>query len=116
MNIEIRKYEYGQLTVLELRGGTLNIGENSEALYLAARQLAESGKSFVVDLTKIRNIDSSGISTLVRLSIVAERSGGSFRIVASRDTRVWDALTVTRLIEAIPTFESLAGAAQAAPG
>jgi anti-anti-sigma factor len=53
----------------------------------------------------VPQIDSSGISTLVRISIRLTREGGALRLVCGPG-RVRDALTVTRLVEAIPTFES----------
>jgi anti-anti-sigma factor len=59
----------------------------------------------VVILNGIPQIDSSGISTLVRISIQLARDGGVMRLVCGPG-RVRDALTVTRLVEAIPTFES----------
>ena len=61
--------------------------------------------TFVVILNGIPQIDSSGISTLVRISIQLAREGGVLRLVCGPG-RVRDALTVTRLVEAIPTFES----------
>ena len=62
-------------------------------------------KKVVVVLNGIPQIDSSGISTLVRVSIKLAREGGVLRLVCGPG-RVRDALTVTRLVEAIPTFES----------
>jgi anti-anti-sigma factor len=59
----------------------------------------------IVVLNGIPQIDSSGISTLVRISIKLAREGGVLRLVCGPG-RVRDALTVTRLVEAIPTFES----------
>ena len=56
-------------------------------------------------------LDSSGLSTLVRISIQLAREGGVLRLVCGPG-RVRDALTVTRLIEAIPTFESESAALQ----
>jgi hypothetical protein len=41
----------------------------------------------------------------VRISIKLAREGGVLRLVCGQG-RVRDALTVTRLVEAIPTFES----------
>jgi len=62
-------------------------------------------KKVVVVLNGIPQIDSYGISTLVRISIKLAREGGVLRLVCGPG-RVRDALTVTRLVEAIPTFES----------
>ena len=62
-------------------------------------------RKVVVILNAVPQIDSSGISTLVRISIQLAREGGTLRLVCGPG-RVRDALTVTRLIEAIPAFET----------
>ena len=56
-------------------------------------------------LNSTPQIDSSGLSTLVRISIQLGREGGVLRLVCGPG-RVRDALTVTRLAEAIPTFDT----------
>jgi anti-anti-sigma regulatory factor len=53
----------------------------------------------------VPQIDSSGISSLVRISIQLGKEGGAVHLVCGPG-RVRDALTVTRLVEAIPTYES----------
>jgi len=65
----------------------------------------QGARKIVVNLDDIPQIDSSGISVLVKLSISLARLGGCLHLVI-RQGRVRDALTVTRLVEAIPTFES----------
>jgi anti-anti-sigma factor len=84
----------------------LTIGDPSEQLHDALEADAKAGAhKVIVDLNGVPQIDSSGISALVRISIKLTREGGALRLVC-RPGRVLDALTVTRLIEAIPTFES----------
>jgi len=95
--MEINVRESAGVSVLEVRG-RLTIGEPAE-------QLHDALESVVVLLNGIPQIDSSGISTLVRISIKLAREGGVLRLVCGPG-RVRDALTVTRLVEAIPTFES----------
>src|SRR6266550_398379 len=88
--MEINVRESGGVSVLEVHG-RLTIGEPAERLHDALESVVQGGaKKVVAVLNGIPQIDSSGISTLVRISIKLVR----------------DALTVTRLVEAIPTFES----------
>jgi anti-sigma B factor antagonist len=90
--------------------GRLTIGEPSEHLNDFTQQLLQQGaRKMVVNLNDIPQIDSSGISSLVKLSISLARQGGGLHLVCGPG-RVRDALTVTRLVEAIPTFESEAAA------
>jgi anti-anti-sigma factor len=93
------------VSILEVHG-RLTIGEPSEQLHDALNSVIHAGANkVVVVLNGIPQIDSSGISTLVRISIKLAREGGVLRLVCGPG-RVRDALTVTRLVEAIPTFES----------
>ena len=103
--MEITVRESGTIPVLEVRG-RLTRGDPSEQLHDALEAVAKAGAhKVIVDLNDVPQIDSSGISALVRISIKLTREGGALRLVC-RPGRVLDALTVTRLIEAIPTFES----------
>ena len=78
----------------------------SEQLTDALQSVVQrGGRKVVVNLNGVPQIDSSGISSLVRSSIQLAREGGSLHLVCGQG-RVRDALTVTRLVEAIPTFEN----------
>ena len=103
--MEISVRDSNGVSILDVRG-RLTIGEASEQLHDALQSVVERGsRKVIVDLNGVPQIDSSGISTLVRISIRLSREGGSLRLVCGPG-RVRDALTVTRLVEAIPTFES----------
>lgn len=103
--MEITVRDSGAVPILDVRG-RLTIGEPSEQLHQALESIVKGGaRKVVVDLNGVPQIDSSGISSLVRMSIKLTREGGALRLVCGPG-RVRDALTVTRLIEAIPTFEN----------
>src|SRR5258708_39538759 len=103
--MEINVRDSGGASVIEVHG-RLTIGEHSEQLHATFQSVLEKGSTkVIVILSGIPQIDSSGISTLVRISIQLAREGGVLRLVCGSG-RVRDALTVTRLVEAIPTFES----------
>ena len=65
----------------------------------------DRARKVIVNLNEIPQIDSSGISAIVKLSISLARQGGGLHLVCG-EGRVRDALTVTRLVEAIPTYET----------
>jgi len=107
--MEINVRDSSGVSVIEVRG-RLTIGEPAEQLYSALQSVIKRGtRKAVIVLNGIPQIDSSGMSALVRISIQLAREGGALRLVCGPG-RVRDALTVTRLIEAIPTFESEAAA------
>ena len=103
--MEINVRQSGGVSVLDVHG-RLTIGEPAEQLHSALESVIQTGANrVIVILNGIPQIDSSGISTLVRISIKLAREGGVLRLVCGPG-RVRDALTVTRLVEAIPTFET----------
>ncbi len=103
MEINVRKS--GTIPILDVHG-RLTIGDPSEQLHQALESVAKDGANkVVVDLNGVPQIDSSGISALVRISIKLTREGGALRLICGPG-RVRDALTVTRLVEAIPTFDT----------
>jgi len=107
--LEVSARESGGVHYLQVHG-RLTIGEPSEHLNDFTQNLLQQGaKKMVVNLNDIPQIDSSGISSLVKLSISLARQGGGLHLVCGPG-RVRDALTVTRLVEAIPTFDSEASA------
>ena|SRR5579862_2033813 len=96
----------GDIMVVEAHGRA-TLGENSELLDLELQRIAREGNlKMLVNLTGVVQMDSSGISALVRQCTGLSRKGGSLRIVCKHGSRVYDALNVTRLIDVIPTFES----------
>lgn len=103
--IEINVREDGGIYCLDLHG-RLTIGESADQLTEALQSALNNGaRKVIVNLNGVPQIDSSGISSLVRMSVALGRVGGSLHLVCGPG-RVRDALTVTRLIEAIPTFDS----------
>ncbi len=103
--LEVSLREAGGIHIAEIHG-RLTIGESSEHLNECVQKLIHAGAGkIILNLNDIPQIDSSGISTLVRISIQLAREGGILRLVCGAG-RVRDALTVTRLVEAIPTFET----------
>ena len=107
--LEVSARESAGVHYLQVHG-RLTIGEPSEHLNDFTNQLVQQGaRKVVVNLSDIPQIDSSGISSLVKLSISLARQGGGLHLVCGPG-RVRDALTVTRLVEAIPTFDNEAAA------
>ena len=107
--IEISVNQANGIHVLKVHG-RLTIGEPSEQLSQALQSVVKDGGcKVVINLNGVPQIDSSGISALVRISIQLARDGGAVHLVCGPG-RVRDALTVTRLIEAIPTYDSDASA------
>jgi anti-anti-sigma factor len=109
--IEINVREQNGVHVFDVHG-RLTIGDSSDQLTAALSSILQNGaRKVIIDLNGVPQIDSSGISSLVRMSVSLGREGGSLHLIC-KPGRVRDALTVTRLVEAIPTFDTLAAASK----
>src|SRR5258708_20081296 len=101
--MEINVRESNGVYVLEVHG-RLTIGEPSEQLTNALESVIGRGaRKVIVSLNGVPQIDSSGISSLVRISIRLAREKGALHLVCGPG-RVRDALPVTLLVDAIPPF------------
>ncbi len=99
----------GDVTVVDLQGRA-TIGKGNDALAGELRRLLASGaQKLLINLAEVTQIESSGISTLVRAFVALGRSGGSLKLLAPAE-RVRQVLSVARLLGAIPTFEDEATA------
>jgi anti-anti-sigma factor len=102
---EFKVRQSSGVTIVDVHG-RLTIGEPSDHFHNTLQSAIKGGaRKVIVDLNGAPQIDSSGLSTLVRVSIQLAREGGTLRLVCGPG-RVHDSLSVTRLIEAIPTFAS----------
>jgi anti-anti-sigma factor len=110
--IEINVREDAGIQIFDVLG-RLTIGDSSEQLTMALQSVLQAGaRKVIVLLDGVPQIDSSGISSLVRISLALGRESGKLFLVC-KPGRVRDALTVTRLVEAIPTYDTEAAAVQA---
>ena len=109
VGLEITIREEGDVTILELKGRA-TIGLGNDMLNAKLRQVVESGaKKLLIDLAGMTQIDSSGISSIVRTFVTLERNQGTLKLLNPAG-RVKEVLAVTRLLAAIPTFEAEAAA------
>ena len=104
MGLQITTRQAGDITILELRGRA-TIGSSTDALNSELRKLISGGvKNILVNLADVMQMDSSGISTLVRTFVTLTRQGGKFKLLRPQG-HVREVLELTRLIKSIPTFD-----------
>ncbi len=109
VSLRAKVRQSGNVTVLELQGRA-TIGKGNDVLAGELRRLlADGAQKLLINLAGVTQIDSSGISTLVRAFVVLGKSGGSLKLLAP-EGRVRQVLSVARLLGAIPTFEDEATA------
>jgi len=94
----------GDITILDLQGRA-TIGVGNDLLSSHLRKLIDGGsRKLLLNLTDLTQVDSSGISTIVRTFFTLRRTGGCLKLLRPRG-RVKAVLEVMRLVESIPTFE-----------
>ena len=105
MGLEITIRESGDVTILDLKGRA-TIGLGNDMLNAKLRQVVEAGsKKLLINLAEMTQIDSSGISSIVRTFVTMERNKGALKLLNPAG-RVKEVLAVTRLLAAIPTFDA----------
>jgi anti-sigma B factor antagonist len=105
VGLEITIREVGDVTILDLKGRA-TIGLGNDMLNAKLRQVVEGGsKKLLINLAEMTQIDSSGISSIVRTFVTLERNKGALKLL-NPTGRVKEVLAVTRLLAAIPTFDA----------
>lgn len=111
MGLEVNSRRVGDVTILDLHGRA-TIGIGNDVLNAKLRQTVESGaQKILLNLAGLLQIDSSGISTIVRTFVTLGRRGGSLKLVSPKG-RVREVLEVTHLLGAIPVYDSEASACE----
>jgi anti-sigma B factor antagonist len=101
LRISARKCE--NVTILDVRGRIV-IGDSNDLFAAELSKMAERAPCDVlVNLAEVTQVDSSGISTLVKLFVTLRRHGGNLKILNPAGT-VRHVLEITGLIHCFPTY------------
>lgn len=102
LQISIRKS--GDVTILDLLGRS-TIGGDSDLLSSHLKKLVASDvRKLLLNLAELTQVDSSGISIIVRTYASLRRQGGALKLLCPRG-RVLAVLRVIHLLDVIPSFE-----------
>lgn len=103
MDLRMTERKVENVTILDVEGRVL-IGRRNEAFGAELRRLASCAPcNLLVNLSKVTQVDSSGLSTLVRSFVTLARDGGSMKILGP-EGHVREVLELTRLVNSIPTY------------
>lgn len=110
MGLQISTRESGDVTILDLRGRSTIDGGESELLSRQLQKLIANGvRKLLLNLADLRQIDSSGVSTILETYVSLKRQGGSLRLLRPSG-RVLVVLRVIHLLKIIPSFQDEAEA------
>lgn len=104
MNLKISARRSGDVTILDLEG-RVTIGRDNDSLSNRLQDLAHQNvRKVLVNLTSVTQLDSSGLSTLVRAYISFQNAGGAMKLLHPGG-HVREVLDLTRLTKTIPTVD-----------
>lgn len=103
MGLQISTRKSEKVTIVDVRGRIV-IGEGNDLFAAELRKLAASTpRDVLFNLAEVTQVDSSGISTLVKLFVTLKRDGGELKLLNPVGT-VRDVLEVTGLIKCFPIY------------
>lgn len=109
MSLKISARRSGDVTILDL-DGRVTIGRDNDSLNDRLQDLVhQEAKKVLVNLAGVTQLDSSGLSTLVRAYISFQNFGGSMKLLHPGG-HVREVLELTRLTKTIPTLDDEAAA------
>ena len=97
--------------VIKLKGNIMG-GPDGAKLHDTLHELKESGKkNVVVDLSKVKFMNSSGLGMLISGMTTMRNSGGDLRLANAAD-RIQSLLIITKLITVFKHYDSVDDAAK----
>ena len=107
--LDVRERQSGDVTILDL-SGSIRMGEGCISLRNAIRGLADDGrKNILLNLTSVKNVDSSGIGELIANYTSITRDGGQLKLLNLTE-KIRDLLVITKLLTVFDAYESEAEA------
>jgi anti-sigma B factor antagonist len=104
MSLQISIRESGDVTILDLRGRS-TIGDDTELLSSQLQTLVANGvHKLLLNLADLTQVDSSGVSVIVRTCVSLRRQGGDLKLLCPCG-RVLEVFRVLRLLKSIASFE-----------
>jgi anti-anti-sigma factor len=104
MGLQFRLRRHDDVVIVDLRG-RVTIGDSNDELSRELRSLVGSGTTkILVNLANVPQLDSSGISTIVRTFVTLRRGGGSLKLLGPTG-HVYEVLDITHLLQTIPAFD-----------
>jgi len=102
-NFQISARQIDNVTILDLEG-RLILGSATESLSQSLQEtIAKGTRKLLLNMRGVTQVDTTGISTIVRAFVSLGRSGGKLGLFHLSE-RVRMVLDLTRLLNVIPSF------------
>ncbi len=107
--LDVKQRQAGDVTILDF-SGSVRMGDGAVSLRNAIRGLIEQGnKKILLNLSAVKNIDSSGIGELIANYTTISRDGGQLKLLKLTD-KIRDLLVITKLLTVFDAFDTEAEA------
>src|SRR5437867_6237893 len=103
--MKIQEKRVGDIVVLQI-DGDITMGEGGVTrLADKVRSLLQQGRHrILLDLGRVRYVDSAGLGELVQCSAAVRTRGGAFKLL-NVNRRLSDLLIITRLVTVLESFD-----------
>ena len=107
--LDVKQRQAGDVTILDLNG-SVRMGDGAISLRNAIRGLIEQGsKKILLNLSGVKNVDSSGIGELIANYTTISRDGGQLKLLKLTD-KIRDLLVITKLLTVFDSYDDEAEA------
>lgn len=99
--MEISRIIENKITILELSGNLLGEKDASPILEAVDMSLANDSNQFVLELSKMKFINSTGLSVLINILTKSKNAGGDM-VIVSIPEQLSNLLAITKLTDVFP--------------
>ena len=105
MSLQISIRESGDVAILDLRGRwTIDDGDNDLLERRLPELVANGTRKFLLNLADVTQIDSSGVSSMVKMRVFLRSHGADVKLLHPSKHAI-ELLKVLHLLDMIPIFE-----------
>lgn len=105
MPLELKTRKVSDVTVVECSGRII-FGEETTNLRTVVKELIAQSPRVVLDLEKVRDVDSGGVGVLLGLLTTSVSAGGGLKL-ARINKKVHQTLSVTRLLGILTAYDTV---------
>src|SRR6266850_3130930 len=107
--LELNERQAGDVTILDM-SGSVRMGEGAISLRNSIRGLVDQGKKkILLNLSGVKNIDSSGIGELIANYTTISRDNGQLKLLNLTE-KIRDLLVITKLLTVFDAYDNEAEA------
>ena len=105
MSLKTSIREFGDVTILDLRGRSTIEGESELLSGRLKKVIATGARKLLLNLHELTQIDSTGVGVIIETLISLKKKGGELKLLCPKG-RVLEVLRVLRITKIIPCFET----------